>query len=68
MVASIIAFLLASRYRGQLSYNTYHIKITRSRCRSIDDKAETSLSLNLVSKIVTVLDCGIEDLLEVVEE
>jgi hypothetical protein len=29
--------------------------------------AAAALSLNLASKIVTVLDCGIEDLLEVVE-
>ena len=35
--------------------------------RSVDDpKAATALSLDLASKIVTVLDCGIEDLLEVV--
>ena len=30
-------------------------------------KAASALSLDLASKIVTVLDCGIEDLLEVVE-
>ena len=29
--------------------------------------AASALSLDLASKIVTVLDCGIEDLLEVVE-
>ena len=35
--------------------------------RSVDDpKAASALSLDLASKIVTVLDCGIEDLLEVV--
>jgi DNA-binding Xre family transcriptional regulator len=33
-----------------------------------DDKAASALSLDLASKIVTVLDCGIDDLLEVVEE
>ena len=32
-----------------------------------DDKAAAALSLDLASRIVTVLDCGIEDLLEVVE-
>ena len=36
--------------------------------RSVDDpKSASALSLDLASKIVTVLDCGIEDLLEVVE-
>jgi len=33
-----------------------------------DDKAASPLSLDLVSKIVTVLDCGIEDRLEVVNQ
>jgi len=33
-----------------------------------DPKAASALSLDLASKIVTVLDCGIEDLLEVVEQ
>jgi DNA-binding Xre family transcriptional regulator len=34
--------------------------------RPVDDpKAASALSLDLASKIVTVLDCGIEDLLEV---
>ena len=32
-----------------------------------DDKAAAALSLDLASKLVTALDCGIEDLLEVVE-
>ena len=32
-----------------------------------DPKSASALSMDLVSKIVTVLDCGIEDLLEVVE-
>ena len=32
-----------------------------------DDKVASALSLDLASKIVTMLDCGIEDLLEVVE-
>ena len=40
---------------------------TISRLARTDDKAATALSLDLASKIVTVLDCGIEDLLEVVE-
>jgi len=34
--------------------------------RPVDDpKAVSALTLDLASKIVTVLDCGIEDLLEV---
>jgi hypothetical protein len=32
-----------------------------------DPKGASALSLDLASRIVTVLDCGIEDLLEVVE-
>ena len=32
-----------------------------------DQKAASALSLDLGGKIVTVLDCGIEDFLEVVE-
>jgi len=36
--------------------------------RPIDDpKSASALSLDLAGKIVSVLDCGIEDLLEVVE-
>jgi len=36
--------------------------------RPVDDpKAASALSFDLGSKIVTVLDCGIEDLLEVFE-
>jgi DNA-binding Xre family transcriptional regulator len=35
--------------------------------RSVDDpKSASALSLDLASKIVTVLDCEVEDLLEVV--
>ncbi len=41
---------------------------TITRLARTDDKAASALSLDLASKIVTVLDCGIEDLLEVVEE
>ena len=33
-----------------------------------DDKAAAALSLDLASKLVTALDCGIEDLLEVIED
>jgi hypothetical protein len=33
-----------------------------------DEKAASALSLDLAGKIVTVLDCGIEDLLEVAED
>ena len=32
-----------------------------------DDKAAAALSLDLASKLVTALDCGIEDLLEVLK-
>ncbi len=38
---------------------------TITRLARTDDKAAAALSLDLASKIVTVLDCGIEDLLEV---
>jgi hypothetical protein len=40
---------------------------TITRLARTDDKAAAELSLALASMIVTVLDCGIEDLLEVVE-
>ena len=33
-----------------------------------DQKAASALSLDLAGKVVTVLDCGIEDLLEVVDD
>ena len=39
---------------------------TITRLARTDDKAAAALSLDLAGKIVTVLDCGIEDLLEVV--
>lgn len=39
--------------------------ITR-RART-EDKVASALSLDLAGKILTVLDCGVEDLLEVVE-
>ncbi len=41
---------------------------TITRLARNDQKAASALSLDLASKIVTVLDCGIEDLLEVVED
>ena len=41
---------------------------TVARLARNDEKAESALSLDLAGKVVTVLDCGIEDLLEVVEE
>lgn len=41
---------------------------TITRLARSDEKAAAALSLDLAGKIVTVLDCGIEDLLEVVEE
>ena len=40
---------------------------TISRLARTDDKRASALSLDLAGKIVTVLDCGIEDLLEVVD-
>ncbi len=40
---------------------------TITRLARTDDKAAAALSLDLASKIVTVLDCGIEDLLEVID-
>ena len=40
---------------------------TITRLARHDDKAASALSLDLASKIVTVLDCGIEDLLEAVD-
>lgn len=41
---------------------------TITRLARNDDKAAAALSLDLASKIVTLLDCEIEDLLEVVEK
>jgi len=41
--------------------------ITRLARDPDDPKAASALSLDLASRIVTVLDCGIEDLLEVSE-
>jgi hypothetical protein len=38
-----------------------------TRLARYDDKAASALSLDLASKIVTVLDCGIDDLWEVAE-
>ena len=40
---------------------------TISRLARNDEKGASALSLDLASKIVTVLDCGFEVLLEVVE-
>ncbi len=42
------------------------VATTITRLARNDQKAASVLSLDLASKIVTVLDCGIEDLLEVV--
>ena len=42
--------------------------ITRLARPTDDLKSASALSLDLASKIVTVLDCGVEDLLEVVED
>ena len=41
---------------------------TITRLARNDDKAAAALSLDLASKLVTALDCGIEDLLEVIED
>jgi DNA-binding Xre family transcriptional regulator len=41
--------------------------ITRLGRSADDPKAASALSLDLAGRIVTVLDCGIEDLLEVIE-
>jgi DNA-binding Xre family transcriptional regulator len=41
--------------------------ITRLARSAEDPKAAAALSLDLAGKVVTVLDCGIEDLLEVIE-
>ena len=41
---------------------------TITRLARTDDKAAAALSLDLASKIATVLDCGIEDLLEATEK
>jgi len=41
---------------------------TINRLARSDEKAATALTLDLAGRIVTVLDCGIEDLLEVVDE
>jgi DNA-binding Xre family transcriptional regulator len=43
------------------------VATTMTRLARTDDKAASALSLDLASKIVTGLDCGIEDLLGVVE-
>ena len=40
---------------------------TITRLARNDQKAASALSLDLAGKIVSVLDCGIEDLLEVVQ-
>ena len=41
--------------------------ITRLARDAADPKAASALSLELASKLVTLLDCGIEDVLEVTE-
>ena len=40
---------------------------TITRLARTDEKAATGISLDLASEIVSILDCGIEDLLEVVD-
>ncbi len=41
---------------------------TITRLARNDEKLSQVLSLDLAERIVTVLDCGIEDLLEVVDQ
>ena len=41
---------------------------TISRLARTDEKAASALSLDLAGKIVTMLDCGIEDLLEIIDK
>jgi hypothetical protein len=43
------------------------VAATITRLARTDDKAASTLSLDLASRIVTVLDCRIEDLLEVID-
>jgi hypothetical protein len=52
---------------GSVGVQTGVAATTIVRLARTDDKAASALSLDLASKIVTVLDCGIEDLLEVIE-
>jgi DNA-binding Xre family transcriptional regulator len=40
---------------------------TVTRLARTDEKGASALSLDLAGKIMTALDCGIEDLLEIVE-
>jgi len=41
---------------------------TITRLARDDQKAAAALSLDLAGKLVTVLNCGVEDLLEVIED
>ena len=41
---------------------------TITRLARNDQKAAAALSLDLAGKLVTVLNCGVEDLLEVIED
>ena len=53
--------------KNSLAVQTGVASTTITRLGRNDDKAAAALSLDLASKLVTALDCGIEDLLEVVE-
>lgn len=44
------------------------VATTSTRLARNDQKAASALSLDLAGKIVTVLDCGIEDLLVIAED
>ena len=50
---------------GSVGVQTGVAATTITRLARTDDKAASALSLDLASKSVTVLDCGIEDLPEV---
>ena len=57
-----------SRHRHSLATQAGVAATTVARLARTDDKAASALSLELASRIVTVLDCGIEDLLEIVDK
>ena len=54
-------------FRSSLAVLAGVAATTISRLARTDAKGASALSLDLASRIVTVLDCGIGDLLEVVE-
>ena len=65
--------LRAERGQRAFTMNSLAIEIgvaatTITRLARTDEKGASSLPLDLAGKILTVLDVGVEDLLEVVEE